>query len=226
MGRCSAGSEQQAGPRPSSHPSAKGIVRLVDVPAADRSLTGAESVATIHAARLDLVSLDRRSIEAILDGRLSDAEHRLGLSLAADIEMSAGLLRVRLADLRSVPQVQAWLLRVVTVREPTRRMVGFVGFHGPPNGRGEVEVGYEILAGDRRQGYATEAAAALLDWAAREHDVRHFVASISPLNAPSLGVIGNLGFHQDGSQWDLTGGTELVFRLDLPAGPASAGVRP
>lgn len=188
----------------------------MDTPLADGLPARSGSVATIRSARLDLVSLDRRSMEAILDGRLRDAEHRLGLVLAPDIEMAMGLLRVRLADLRSVPQVQPWLLRIVAVREPTRRMVGFVGFHGPPNGRGEVEVGYEILAGDRRQGYATEAAAALLDWAAREHGVRHFVASVSPLNAPSLGVVDKLGFRQDGSQWDLTGGTELVFRLDLP----------
>jgi [ribosomal protein S5]-alanine N-acetyltransferase len=187
----------------------------VDVPLADRSAGPSDSVATIHSARLDLVSLDRRSIEAILGGRLSDAEHRLGLTLPAAIELATGLLRLRLADLRSVPQAQAWLLRVVTVREPTRRMVGFVGFHGPPNGHGEVELGYEILPGDRRHGYASEAAAALLDWAAREHGVRRFVASVSPLNAPSLGVVAKLGFRQDGSQWDLTGGTELVFRMEL-----------
>jgi [ribosomal protein S5]-alanine N-acetyltransferase len=179
-------------------------------------------VATIRSARLDLVSLDRRSMEAIIDGRLNDAEHRLGLALAPDIEMVTGLLRVRLADLRTIPQIQPWLLRIVAVREPTRRMVGLVGFHGPPNGRGEVEIGYEIFAADRRQGHATEAAAALLEWAAREHGVRHFLASISPLNAPSIGVIGKLGFSPEGSQWDLSGGTELVFRLDLPPTPASA----
>ena len=197
-------------------PSMGRIVTTVNAPRSDPPAGRSDSVPTIHAARLDLVSLDRWSIEAILDGRITDAEDLLGLSLPADIGMASGLLRLRLADLRSVPTVQAWLLRIVTVREPTRRMVGLAGFHGPPNGHGEVEFGCEILAGDRRRGYASETAGALLEWAAREHGVRRFVASVGPQNAPSLGLVAKLGFRQERSPWDLTGGPELPFRMELP----------
>ena len=54
----------------------------------------------------------------------------------------------------------------------------------------------------------------MLDWAAREHGIRDFRASIAPTNAPSLAVVGRLGFLQKGSQWDDVDGEELIFEVD------------
>ncbi|HVA85198.1 MAG TPA: GNAT family N-acetyltransferase [Candidatus Saccharimonadales bacterium] len=173
------------------------------------------AVPPIRSARLDLVSLDVRSIEMILADRIEDAELRLEMRLPPDLGMrAAALLQVRLADLRSVPEAQAWLLRLVAVRTPVTRMVGFIGFHGPPSGNREVEIGYEILASDRRRGYATEAASAMLEWATCEHGIHAFLASVSPTNAASLGVVAKLGFHPNRSRHDPVDGAELVFRLD------------
>lgn len=44
-------------------------------------------------------------------------------------------------------------------------MVAEVGFHGPPDGDGWVEIGYRVVAGYRRRGFAEEACRGLLDWA-------------------------------------------------------------
>src|SRR5207237_8332173 len=100
----------------------------------------------------------------------------------------------------------------IGLRGPTRVMVGRFNFHGPPE-NGAAEVGYTIQPEHRRRGYATEATAAMLDWARAEHGVRRFIASISPDNEPSLRLARHLGFVQIGEQMDEEDGLELVFEL-------------
>jgi len=174
-----------------------------------------KAVEPIRSARLDLVSLDVRSIEMILGDRIEDAELRLGMQLPPDLGRQAeGLLRVRLADLRSLPEAQAWLLRLVALRLPVARMIGFIGFHGPPNGAGEVEIGYEITPLERRCGYATEASSAMLEWATLQPGVNAFLASVSPTNTASLGVVAKLGFRPKNPAQQPLDGEELVFRRD------------
>ena len=63
------------------------------------------------------------------------------------------------------------------------------------------------------QQLAERAVRALFDWAAREHGIRLFRASVGPNNQPSLGLIRKLGFVQTGVQWDEIDGEELVFEL-------------
>jgi RimJ/RimL family protein N-acetyltransferase len=100
-------------------------------------------------------------------------------------------------------------------------MIGHAGFHGPPgvNAIGApdaVEIGYTIFARHRRNGYAAEAARALVDWAAHEHGIEHFVASVAPANEASLRLVRGLGFVQTGSRIDAEDGEELVFELWRP----------
>ena len=64
-----------------------------------------------------------------------------------------------------------------------------------------------------------EGVEALLDRAAREPTVRVVRASVSPDNAPSLGLIGQYGFERVGEQWDEEDGLEIIY--ERPAGPAS-----
>jgi len=164
-----------------------------------------------------------------VEGRRAEAAEALGAALPEEwpgqIEW---LLRLRLRQIRADPAVQPWLLRAMVRRTPSRLMVGYVGFHGAPSARGSVEVGYTVLAEHRRQGYAFEAAVALLGWAGDAHGIRHIVASVSPKNGPSLALVRKLGFTQTGTQWDDVDGEEFVFErrqngrlADPPAGAAS-----
>jgi GNAT superfamily N-acetyltransferase len=102
-----------------------------------------------------------------------------------------------------------------TLVAPRGTLVGRIGFHAPPDARGALEIGYAVEPAHRRRGYATEAVAAMLAWAEREHAIRHFVASVSPTNVPSLAVVKKFGFTQTGTQWDDEDGEELVFELHL-----------
>ena len=163
--------------------------------------------------RLVLLALDARTVELMLAGDSVAAGERLGVVLPPDIgRTSEGLLRIRLNDLRTTPEAEPWLLRVIADRRTPRRMVGFVGFHGPPDAGGRAEVGYEVLPEYRRRGIALEATRGLLEWA-RGRGVHTFVASVRPGNTASQALVARLGFRPAGSRWDPVDETELLFEL-------------
>ena len=109
---------------------------------------------------------------------------------------------------------------VLTEADGGRRVVGSIGFHGPPDAQGRLEVGYSVDPPFRRRGYASESVKALFDWAHREHGITRFVASISPDNAASLNLTAAYGFSKVGEQMDEIDGLEYVFETQWP-GPAS-----
>lgn len=128
-----------------------------------------------------------------------------------------GFVRFRREQIADHPDWLPWSMRAVVLREPERVMVGYANFHGPPgvndNGTpGAAETGYTIFAPHRGRGYATEVAQAMMDWAAREHGVRHFISGVTPDNAPSLRVNDKLGFVRTGEFID----GEIIFELRRP----------
>jgi ribosomal-protein-alanine N-acetyltransferase len=180
-------------------------------------MTNGLVVPSIRSARLNLVSASPAFMRSSLEGRLDEAAALIGAALPPD--WPAGrerTMRWRLADLDVDPAAQPWLLRAVVLRSD-RRMIGHINFHNPPGPERKVEVGYSIYPEYRRQGYALEAVEALFDWATREHGIHRFVASVSPENDPSLGLVRKLGFRQTGRQIDEFDGVELVFELDRSA---------
>ena len=80
------------------------------------------------------------------------------------------------------------------------------------DGTPEVEVGYGFDPAHWGQGYATEAARAVRDWAFRRLEVRHLVSLILPENLPSLGVA-----ERNGMGWwtdaDFRGQRVRVYRI-------------
>ena len=84
---------------------------------------------------------------------------------------------------------------VLTEADGTRRVIGTVGFHGPPDEAGRVEVGYRVEPDYRRQGYALEAVAGCSTGRPTQ-GVHRFVASISPDNEASLSLAAKLGFER------------------------------
>ena len=122
-------------------------------------------------------------------------------------------LRFRREQLAKDPARYPWSLRAIVLRAE-QRMVGFVNFHGPPgiNDVGApdaVELGWSVFPPDRRMGYATETALALMDWAANVHGIRRFISATTPDNAASLRVHDKLGFARTGEVVD----GEIVFEL-------------
>jgi ribosomal-protein-alanine N-acetyltransferase len=169
-----------------------------------------------------LVSIPASLMRDLRAGRKASTERRLRLRLPQDFELRA---HVRLRPIYKDPLARPWLLRFIVLREETspaagdrrdaRTVVGLIGFHGPPDEGGRAEVGYEVFAPYRRQGYASEAVVGLLDWASRRHGVRTFLASIASDNEPSMRLALGLGFRQIGAQVDEEGSVDLIYELTM-----------
>ncbi|WP_432080856.1 GNAT family N-acetyltransferase [Streptomyces sp. WAC 04229] len=80
------------------------------------------------------------------------------------------------------------------VRREDGRAVGGMGFHGPPDEDGRVEIGYDLAEAARGHGYATEALRALSAWALARDEVTSVFATTEPANVASQAVITRAGF--------------------------------
>ena len=176
-------------------------------------------LAPIRTPRLELVSMSVPFMEALAR---RDQEAAAGLLEASVTPWMADqlvdFLQFRLRQLAEDSTIRAWLGRamVLTDTEGARHAIGSIGFHGPPDEQGRLEVGYSVDPDHRRQGFAREAIQALFDWAHERHGIRTFVASIDPDNDASLNLAGQFGFVQVGEQMDEIDGLELVFETTWP----------
>lgn len=123
-----------------------------------------------------------------------------------------GPLPYRARQVREDPMVNRWLVRLIVLRTSSE-VIGNIGLHGAPDPAGMVEVGLSIHPAFRRQGYATEAAIRMLQWACDQPGVRTLRWSVSPDNAPSIRIAEGLGFRHVGEQMDEQDGLELVYEL-------------
>lgn len=129
-------------------------------------------------------------------------------------------LNYRLGQLREDVSIHGWLGRAIvyTDRDGSREAIGSIGFHGPPDEEGRLEIGYSVDPRYRRRGFAREAAIAIYKWAHDAHGVETFVASVSPDNIASLNLIEEFGYVLIGEQMDEIDGLELVFETKWPMG--------
>jgi ribosomal-protein-alanine N-acetyltransferase len=157
------------------------------------------------AVRLHL--LDATTLQALVARDLAGARAASGVALPEAFLADTWLWTLRLGQLIGEPDCAPWLVRAVVADDD---VVGHAGFHGPPDERGMVEVGYRITPEHRRRGHARAALGELLAYADR-HGARVARASISPRNAASLALAASFGFAPVGEQIDEIDGLELLF---------------
>lgn len=164
--------------------------------------------------RVCFVELSGGVMSALLDGDLSAASKMAGVSLTEYFvtDQARWLWQFRLDQMAADPGQARWMTRQAIVGEKGL-VVGHAGFHGPPDEVGMVEIGYSVVPGFRRQGYARSTLNELLRRAAEEAAVTTVRASISPANQASLATISGFGFVEVGEQWDEEDGLELVFEV-------------
>ena len=174
----------------------------------------------MRSEHLDLVWMSPEFTQANLSGSLDEARRIIGAELPAGWpdEDTLYWLGRRLKRMTDDPEEAPWLTRAM-LRRSDGAFIGSIGFHSKPNELGQAELGYGVEPHYRRQGYASEAALALIDWARREHGIQRFVVSVSPSNGPSLGMAAKLGFQRIGTQMDEIDGEEYVFELVVEGSP-------
>ncbi|MCW2877370.1 MAG: hypothetical protein JWQ95_1470 [Sphaerisporangium sp.] len=160
------------------------------------------------------VELSNTAMTALLDDDLARASAEAGVALTeySLTDKAKWVWRYRINQLASDPGSAGWLTEAV-VAEPEGVVVGYAGFHGPPDEAGMVEVGYSVDPAYRRQGYARTMLTELVHRSAAEAAVRTVRVTISPENAASLATISGFGFVEVGEQWDEEDGLELIFEV-------------
>ncbi|MEU2855109.1 GNAT family N-acetyltransferase [Streptomyces syringium] len=175
---------------------------------------------------LRFVELSNAAMTALLDDDLARASAEAGVALTEYFltDRAKWVWRYRIDQLASDPDSAGWLPQAVTAG-PKGTVVGYAGFHGPPDEAGMVEIGYSVDPDHRRQGYARAMLAALLERTVTEARVRTARVTISPDNAASLATVSGFGFKEVGEQWDEEDGLELIFELrpDQAAAPQAVG---
>jgi ribosomal-protein-alanine N-acetyltransferase len=86
----------------------------------------------------------------------------------------------------------------VMIERCSASVVGDIGFRGPPDDAGAIEVGYSVIPSRRRRGYAAEAASALVRWARAQSGVDAIVAGCDPNNVASIRTLERVGFRRTG----------------------------
>lgn len=170
------------------------------------------------AARLQvsLVQVSRTAMAALMAGDLDGAAAESGLAFPPDLAAGRmlGVWARRYHQIGDDPSSAEWVTRAVL---SGGAVVGAAGFHGPPDERGMVEVGYGVAEEYRRQGYAKAILAALVRQATAERAVTVLRATISPDNAASLATVAAFGLVHLGEQWDDEDGLELIYELPVAA---------
>ena len=173
----------------------------------------------LETARLTLVPSEPRQLLAFYEE--PDQPVRVNGYQVAD-ELRAFYAGVRdqispqwLSGLRNATGADPWRHGFFLVERSRGEVIGTAGFKGPPDAEGMVEIAYGVMPSVEGRGYATEAAGALVRFAAADDRVRLIRAHTLPeLNASSR-VLRKCGFVHIGQVVDSEDGP--VWRWERPA---------
>jgi ribosomal-protein-alanine N-acetyltransferase len=145
----------------------------------------------IRTPRLELRPLPSEAAGVLPDDREA-AARLLGAALPPDWPQAdlLDVLPLQAAAARGEERFGLWVI----IERSSKTVVGDIGFMGPPDQDGSVEMGYSVIPDQRRRGYATEAARALVDWARRQPGVGSVVAICDNENVPSIRLLERIGF--------------------------------
>ena len=82
----------------------------------------------------------------------------------------------------------------IVVDKKINTIVAELGFKGPPNDAGEVEIGYGTMPGFQGKGYMTRAVKCVIGWAVSRDDIKTILGSVDKTNPASLRVLEKTGF--------------------------------
>jgi ribosomal-protein-alanine N-acetyltransferase len=155
-------------------------------------------------ARLRLQPYMPDQLLALRDG-VSEFEERIGVRAAAglrDFFASDDVSPRWIEQLRSAAGPDPWVFGFAVIHRDDQRVIGAASFKGPPDDDGVVEIAYGIVPAYQGQGYATEAASALVEFAMERVEVCTIRAHTMPDGNASMRVLVKTGFQLVGDVVD------------------------
>lgn len=167
----------------------------------------------IQTPRLDLIPATVQFLKLLIADEYTRAGEILGVTVPDgwpnDQDARAGL-SIHLADMEEDSSEYLWRIRLIVLRS-NRTVIGSINLKGPPEKKGGIiEIGWGVSFEYRRQGIATEAARAVIDWVLSQPGVRRIIATIPDDNPASKEMAKRLGMrctqesHRNLPVWDLT----------------------
>jgi len=100
---------------------------------------------------------------------------------------------------RSIPEAwgKAAPTRAVAIHRAEGAVIGDLRFEPSLRAAREFEIGYSVARSRRRQGYAVEAAGALIDWLFEDGGAETVIAGCDSRNVASVRTLRRLGFWLD-----------------------------
>ena len=145
----------------------------------------------IETNRLIIRALTLDEAEAIVAGDRSQRSWAPEYPTTGDVMVATAALENRYSF---AAVAMPWGLFTI-VEKSSGLSIGGIGFKGSPNERGEVEIGYGIAHSYQNQGLASEAVAALCDFARR--GARFVIAETDRDNLASQRLLEKCGFNCD-----------------------------
>lgn len=171
-------------------------------------------MAALEAGQARLRPLSAAALEALAahDGLRFRAI--TGISVGDDVRpppLMQDALPFVVEQLRQHPDAAEWWMWAIVL---DGRFAGTVGFAGPPDPEGSVQVGYSMLPELQGRGVATDALRAIVAWAFGHPEVQLVRATIPPWNAPSIRVAEKAGFARAWTEHDDEVGEVHVYVLE------------
>lgn len=183
----------------------------------------------LRTQRLELVPVTLPLVEAVMRGDRRGAESILAAAFPAvwpGRQLIEQAFCASLDAVRADPEKRLWGDRLIILpsdRFGDRRVIGSVVFHGFPAGGGGrslspgiAEVGYGINGIYQRQGLATEATGAAVQWALEQPGVHAVQAVTFTLNTSSRRVLEKIGMTVVGTDEHDFLGELLIYERRRP----------
>lgn len=158
----------------------------------------------LETARLRLLPLTADAIDALLAGEGARLRALTGARFPEPVHpppLTEDVLPMVRDRLRADPSQEGWWTWLV-VRKDTGEAVGSAGFGGGPDSEGAVMIGYATYPRVEGNGFATEAAQALIRWALAQPGVARVCASLPPDNAAAIRVAEKVGMRLLARVWE------------------------
>ncbi len=152
----------------------------------------------IQTERLELIPLTLNQLKLWIED-IPTLEKELDCSYKGELiegfflEILKGQYEIALKD----PDNYLWHSFFFLVRKEDRVVVGSADFKDIPNENGEVEIGYGLGKEFEHNGYMTEAAKAMCEWALKQNGVKSVIAETELENFASQNILERCGFKED-----------------------------
>ena len=150
----------------------------------------------IHTNRLILIPITLEITKSLIKGSSKEIEN-LGIKCDKKwpTEDTMDVLPIINSSLEKdkIPSgFEFWMI----VKKDTMHVIGDIGFHGKPNEKGEVEVGYGLVEHEQGKGFGSESLNAIMDWLNFQESVKVIKADCLISNKPSARILEKAGLKE------------------------------